>query len=631
MKEENMNKKQKKELIKIIITGLAVAAAVILFHFVPLPGNLWLIELAVYIVIYLFIGGSVLIKAVKNIFSGSFLDENFLMAIATIGAFFLSEYMEAVAVMLFYCVGEWFQSCAVGKSRKSIASLMELRADFARVIREDGENEEVDPFELSVGDLILVKPGEKIPVDGVIEEGCANINTASITGESAPVSVSPGENVISGTVNTDGLLKIRVTKEFEESTVSKILELVENSTVNKSKTEKFITRFAAIYTPAVVGCAVLLAIIPSLITGNWAEWVRRALIFLVVSCPCALVISVPMSFFGGIGGASKRGILVKGADFLEKLAKADTFVFDKTGTITSGCFEVESVCAAEGVSEETLLTYALAAERFSNHPIAECVCGYCRKNAIPEPQAECEIEELAGLGVRCAFDGHDVYAGNRRLAEEKAALQGGETIPVTDKTAVYVVADGQYAGMLVLTDSMKPGAAEAISALRSLGTKQTVMLSGDKAAAAEAIAKKAGIDRCMGELLPGDKVEALQKILAEAKEMTVYTGDGINDAPVLALSDVGIAMGGIGQDAAIEAADIVIMDDDIAKLPLAVRIARKTMGIVRQNIVFAIGVKLLVLILTAFGLAAMWLAVFADVGVAVIAILNAMRAIKSPK
>lgn len=634
-----MSKKQKRELIKIIIAAAATALAAAVFHFVPIPDGLWFIKLAVWILIYAFIGGEIVIKAVKNILSGQFLDENFLMVIATVGAFFISEYVEAVAVMLFYCVGELFQSYAVGKSRKSIAELMDMRPDFARIIRsEDGERgietEETDPSKVSAGDVLMVKPGEKIPLDGVVTEGCANINMACITGESAPVSVSEGDAVISGTVSTDGLLKIRVTKPFAESTVSKIMELVENSAVNKSKTEKFITRFAAVYTPAVVGCAVLLAVIPSIITGNWAVWIEKALIFLVVSCPCALVISVPMSFFGGIGGASRRGVLIKGADFLEKLSKADTFVFDKTGTITSGQFEINNISAAEGFSEAELLELALTAEQFSNHPISRCICEYCRAQGAKPLADKCENEELAGLGVSCRFGETTVLAGNLRLAEKSVTVfKDGRTgekekIPQTDKTGVYIIVNDSLAGLFELSDVVKRGVAEAIAELKTLGASKTVILSGDKASAVKNAADRAGIDSFEAELMPGDKVEEIKNIMEKAKSVTVYTGDGINDAPVLALCDVGVAMGGVGQDAAIEAADIVIMDDDIGKLPLAVKISRKTMGIVKQNIVFAIGVKLLVLILTVFGITAMWLAVFADVGVAVVAIMNAMRAMR---
>ncbi len=615
-----MTRRQKRELIKIITTAVLLICASVFFAVVPLPDTFVLVRLAVWVLIYLFIGYGYLIKAVKNVFRGRLLDENFLMATATIGAFFIGEYTEAVAVMLFYSIGELFQSCAVGKSRRSIAELMDMRSDFARVLR-DGKAEETDPSLVKKGELIIVKPGEKIPLDGTVTDGFAEINSAYITGESMPVAVAPGDAVISGTVNLDGVLTIRTDKEFEDSTVSKILELVENSSLNKSRTEKFITRFANVYTPCVVIAAVLLAVIPSVISGNWSAWIKRALVFLVVSCPCALVISVPMSFFGGIGCASKKGILIKGADFLEKLSTAGTFIFDKTGTITSGKFKTERIVTAEGVSAEDFISLLFTAESYSNHPVSESVCAYCREKGAKLLSTECRVEELAGLGVRCRYDGHTVYAGNRRLAEKHT----DDELPKTEETAVFVVADGRFAGFAELTDEIKPGVRSAVEELKSLCNAKTVILSGDKVSSVELACARSGIDSYVAELLPAGKLEETEKIMKNTDGVTVYTGDGINDSPVLARSDVGIAMGGVGQDAAIEAADIVIMDDDIAKIPVAVKISRKTMGIVRQNIVFALVVKFAVLVLSVFGIASMWLAVFADVGVSAIAIVNAMR------
>ena len=620
-----MSRKQKKELIKIIIAAVLMCVAAVCFSVCNLPEKLWFAELSVWVLIYLFIGIEYIVKALKNIIAGRLLDENFLMTAATVGAFVIGEYTEAVAVMLFYSIGELFQSCAVGKSRKSIASLMEMKAEFARVER-DGVLTEVDPSEVRVGEIITVKPGEKIALDGVVVTGNADINAAYITGESVPVPVAPGERVVSGTVNLDGLLTVCVEKEYEDSTVAKVLELVETSSANKSKTEKFITRFANWYTPAVVGVAVLLAIVPSLITGEWSVWVKKALIFLVVSCPCALVISVPLSFFGGIGSASKKGILIKGAEYLEKLSSAGTFIFDKTGTVTSGKFKTKKIVAAEGIGKDELLCLLLTAEQFSNHPISSSICEYCRENGAKElcGSGDCAAEELAGLGVSCEYGGHRIFAGNRRLAQ----MHTSDGIPETDGTAVYVVNDGKFAGYAEVTDCVKENVPSAIAELKSLCNADTVMLSGDKEAAVAEACRNSGIDRYEAELLPDGKLQAVEKIISENKGFTVYTGDGINDSPVLARSDVGVAMGSAGQDAAIEAADIVVMDDDIAKLPLAVKISRKTMSIVRQNIVFALGVKAAVLILTVFGLSSMWLAVFADVGVSAVAILNAMRTLR---
>ena len=620
-----MTKKQKRELRKIIITGVLFIAAAVCFAVIEVPGNLRFIKLAVWIGIYIYAGGNYIVKAIRNIARGSLLDENFLMTVATVGAFFIGEYTEAVAVMLFYSVGELFQSVAVGKSRKNIASLVDMRSDFARVIR-DGVQTEVDPSEVAVGESIIVKPGEKIPLDGVVVEGSANINSSYITGESAPAPVAAGDNVISGTVSLDGLLTVRVEKAFEESTVSKILELVENSSVRKAKTEKFITRFANVYTPAVVIAAVLIAIIPSLITGDWGVWVKKALIFLVVSCPCALIISVPMSFFGGIGGASRKGILIKGADHLEKLSKADKFVFDKTGTITSGNFVVKEIRPAEAFSEGELADIIYTAESFSNHPVSLSLCDYCRENGASALSGDFSAEELPGLGVSVKSHDNEIYVGNKRLAVKFAA--DSDEIPDADNTAVYAVINGRFAGYAELVDSVKDNVPSAIKYIKEICNGKTFVLSGDKKSAVAFACEKSGIDEYKAELLPADKVAELEKIMNRSDGATVYVGDGINDSPVLARSDVGIAMGGVGQDAAIEAADIVIMDDDIGRIPLAVKVAKKTIGIVWQNIIFALGVKLLVLLLTLFGVSSMWLAVFADVGVSALAIINALRALK---
>lgn len=620
-----MTKKQKRELRKIIITGVLFVAAVVCSSFIEVPESLWFIELLVWIGIYIYAGGNYIVKAIRNVVRGSLLDENFLMTVATVGAFCIGEYTEAVAVMLFYSIGELFQSVAVGKSRKNIASLVDMRSDFARVVRE-GVQTEVDPSEVTVGETIIVKPGEKIPLDGVVVEGSANINASYITGESAPAPVAAGDNVISGTVSLDGLLTIRVEKAFEESTVSKILELVENSSIRKAKTEKFITRFANVYTPAVVIAAVLIAIIPSLITGDWGVWVKKALVFLVVSCPCALVISVPMSFFGGIGGASGKGILIKGADHLEKLSKADKFVFDKTGTITSGKFSVRKIQAAEAFSEGELVDIIYTAESVSNHPVSVSLCDYCKANGAKSLNGEFSAEELPGLGVSVKSDTKEIYVGNRRLAVKFTV--DNEMIPVAENTAVYAVMNGMFAGYAELVDSVKDNVPTAIKMIKELCNGKTFVLSGDKKSSVAFACEKSGIDEYKAELLPADKVAEFEKIMNTSKGATVYVGDGINDSPVLARSDVGIAMGGVGQDAAIEAADIVIMDDDIGKIPIAVKVAKKTMGIVWQNIIFALGVKLLVLVLTLCGVSSMWLAVFADVGVSALAIINALRALR---
>ncbi len=610
-----MNKKQKKSLFKII------AAAVLFLAALPLKNLSFYPYAALLLISYLTVGWEILRRAAVNIAHGQVFDENFLMSVATIGAVATGEYPEAVFVMIFYQVGELFQSIAVGKSRRSIASLMEIRPDFARVLR-DGSADETDPQQVAKGEIIEVRPGEKIPLDGVVTDGASNINTVALTGESMPRAAAVGDEVMSGCVNMTGLLQIRVTKEFSESTVSKILELVENSSARKSKSESFITRFAKIYTPVVVIAALLLAVIPPLFYGAgdiavWKSWVYRAMSFLVVSCPCALVLSVPLSFFGGVGGASRRGVLVKGSNFFETLALCDTFVFDKTGTLTKGSFEVTGVRAVS-VSESELLELAAACESASSHPIAQAICKKAACGKKPD-----SVEELAGLGVCAQVSGRKIYAGNAKLMQKI-----GVSPADMPGTVVHIAADGKYLGSISLEDGLKPNAAEAINELRRQGVKRIVMLTGDKKDAAISAAKKLGVDDCRYELLPADKVEIVEDLLEKSDGRLAFVGDGINDAPVLARADVGVAMGALGSDAAIEAADVVLFDDDPAKTAFAIRAARKTLAIVRQNIVFVLIVKLVILALVAFGAAGMWAAVFADVGVAVIAILNAMRAMQ---
>lgn len=583
-----------------------------------------LAEWVPYLIPYFIIGWDVLWRAIRNIKNGQVFDENFLMAVATVGAFGCGEYREGVAVMLFYQVGELFQSVAVDRSRRSISDLMDIRPDYANVERE-GQLVQVDPEEVSVGDTILVKPGERIPLDGVVTEGSSTLDTAALTGESMPREVGEGRDVVSGCINLSGVLRIRVTKPFEDSTVSKILELVENSASKKAKAEHFITKFARYYTPAVVFAALALAFLPPLLgLGTFGMWIQRALIFLVVSCPCALVISIPLSFFGGIGGASRQGILVKGGNYLEALAQAGIVVFDKTGTLTQGRFAVTEAEAAAG-SREELLELAALAEHFSTHPISRSIQAAC-------PEADfsrvTQAEELPGRGVRAVVDGRTVLAGNGKLMKEfdVAVSEDGEPAG----TVVYVAADGQYLGRLVVADQIKESAPRALQMLKAEGVGRTVMLTGDAPAVGQAVGRTLGLDEVHAGLLPGDKVERVEQLLAQKRsgEQLVFVGDGINDAPVLSRADVGVAMGAMGSDAAIEAADVVLMDDDLTKLPVAVSIARKTLRIVRQNIVFALGVKFLVLILSAFGMANMWMAVFADVGVSVLAILNASRMLR---
>ena len=613
-----MTAKQKKMLLRIVIS----AVLLIVVSIVKPSG--WLAVVA-YLIPYAIIGWDILWKAIRNILNGQIFDENFLMTIATIGAFLTGEYPEGVFVMLFYQVGELFQSYAVGKSRKSISDLMDIRPDYAN-IEQDGLLEEVDPEDVGIGDIIVIKSGEKIPLDGVIVEGASSLDTIALTGVSLPRVVKPGDEVISGCINGEGLLRVRVTKPFEDSTVAKILDLVENSSIKKAKSEQFITRFARWYTPAVVISAALLAFIPPLFTGgNWAEWIHRALIFLVVSCPCALVISVPLSFFGGIGGASKRGILVKGGNYLEALAKADIVVFDKTGTLTEGTFRVTQV-HAEGVSESALIEMAALAEGYSTHPIARSLRDACNKE-VDLTRVSC-VEEMPGRGIMATIDEKTVYVGNDRLMNE-IGLQSDDCEHIG--SAVHVAIEGRYAGRIIISDAVKTGASRAIANLRRHGVRKVVMLTGDAESVGRHVANELGIDEVHAELLPSDKVTEVERLILEKNRggKLVFVGDGINDAPVLSLADIGIAMGAMGSDAAIEAADIVLMDDQPEKIAIAIQIARKTQSIVYQNIVFALAVKGLVLILAAFGTASMWAAVFADVGVSVIAILNAMRALKS--
>ena len=613
-----MKRKQKKILARIIISAVLL---IIVRIFEP---ETWRVAALLYAVPYLIIGYDVLRKAAINIRNGQVFDENFLMVIATIGAYATGEFTEAAAVMLFYQTGELFQSVAVGKSRKSISSLMDIRPDYANIERE-GVLEQVDPEEVAVGDEIVVKAGEKIPLDDIVIEGESFVDTSALTGESLPRSVHPDEDVISGCINQTGLIKVRVTKPFGESTVSKILNLVENSASKKAKAESFITRFARYYTPAVVFAAVALAVIPPIFAGGWLNWLHRALIFLVISCPCALVISVPLSFFAGIGGAGKQGILVKGGCYLEVLSRSRTVVFDKTGTLTKGVFNV-TVIHPERIDESRLIELAAYAESYSTHPIAKSIID--AYNADIDRRRIGACEELSGRGVRAVIDGLDICAGNDKLMDEI----GVKWHPCHHVgTTVHIAVDGVYAGHLVISDEIKETSAEAIKALKASGVGKTVMLTGDSKAVGEDVAKRLGIDEAYTQLLPADKVERVEALISQKseKEALVFVGDGINDAPVLSRADIGIAMGAMGSDAAIEAADIVLMDDDPLKIAKAIRISRRTIRIVYENIIFALGVKLLVLILGALGLASMWAAVFADVGVSVIAILNAMRALRT--
>ena len=615
-----MSKKQKRMLFRVLASAVLFAVALLL------PTEGWL-RLFTFLIPYAVIAWDVLWRAVRNIAHGQVFDENFLMSLATVGALATGEYPEAVFVMLFYQVGELFQSYAVDQSRKSITSLMDIRPDYAN-IEVDGQLRQVDPEDVAVGDTIVIKAGERIPLDGVVLEGTSNVDTAALTGESLPREAQPGDDVISGCVNLSGLLRVRVTKAFEESTVAKILDLVENSSSKKAKAENFITKFARYYTPAVVLAAVALALLPPLFTSiQWVDSIQRALNFLVVSCPCALVISVPLSFFGGIGGASKNGILVKGGNYLEVLAKTELVVFDKTGTLTRGVFNVTAI-HPDHCGEAQLLELAALAERYSDHPISRSLKEAYGKEL--DASRVSTVEELSGRGVRATVDGRQICAGNDKLMEDI----GVSWHPCHRVgTTVHVASDGVYLGHIVISDEVKPDAKEAITALKACGVRRTVMLTGDAKAVGESVAQELGLDEVHTQLLPADKVTRVEALLGEVspKGALAFVGDGINDAPVLSRADIGIAMGGLGSDAAIEAADIVLMDDKPSKLADAIRIARRTLAIVRQNIVFALAVKFLVLALSAAGAANMWEAVFADVGVSVIAILNAMRALKTVK
>lgn len=626
-----MRRKHKIMLARIIVS-LSVFAAAMILAGVKIITSEYLYA-GLLLVSYFTVGWDILWRAVCNIAHGKVFDENFLMSIATVGAVITGEYPEAVFVMIFYQVGELFQSIAVGKSRKSIASLMEIRPDSA-VVECDGKTETVDPFDVRVGEIIVVRPGEKIPLDGVIIEGSSSINTVALTGESAPGDVSVGDSVMSGCVNLTGLLRIKVSREFQESTVSKILELVENSGANKSKSENFITRFARIYTPIVVVAACFIAVALPLITGAgdisvWKSWIYRAMSFLVVSCPCALVISVPMSFFGGIGGMSRCGILVKGSNYLEALAKCDTFVFDKTGTLTRGSFEVTGVYPAkENYEKAELLSLGALCESASTHPIAQAICSAAKAYRDIDKTSIGSIEELAGYGIHAVIDGRDVYAGNLRLMEKiNVKVKPAEEIG----TVVYIARTDEYLGCILLNDTLKSDSKDAIAALKEQGVRRVVMLTGDKKDVADSVAAQLGVTEHYSQLLPADKVSQVERLLEGANGQLAFVGDGINDAPVLARADVGIAMGALGTDAAIEAADIVLMDDKPSKIPLAIKAAKRTLDIVKQNIIFVLAVKIIILMLVALGLAGMWAAVFADVGIAVIAILNAMRAMKINK
>lgn len=640
-----MTKKQKNMLTRILVTAILYVALVAADHMKMFPAVFegWK-RLFLYLIPYFVIGWDILYKAVRNIKNGQVFDENFLMAVATIGAFGVNEYSEAVAVMLFYQVGELFQSYAVNRSRQSISDLMDICPEYAN-IEEDGQLKQVDPDDVEVGDIIVIKPGEKIPLDGKVVFGESMVDTSALTGESVPRRVKEGDDLVSGCVNGNGLLRAEVTKEFDDSTVAKILELVENASSKKAHVENFITRFARYYTPVVVIGAVVLAVIPPLFAGqSWSEWVRRACTFLVISCPCALVISVPMSFFSGIGAASKKGVLVKGSNYLETMSKLHTVVFDKTGTLTKGEFKVTEICCAdEAVNGENggnsengakardekqneVLELAALAESYSDHPISRSIRDAWGKEL--DQSRLSDAEEISGHGMKVKIDGKTVLAGNGKLMD-KEGISYTEYTSVG--TVVYVAEDGKFLGSILIADGIKDGVKDAIQGLKRSGVSKTVMLTGDKRNVAEAVAKEIGLDEVHAELLPGDKVDRVEELLRELKgnEKLAFVGDGINDAPVLSRADVGIAMGSMGSDAAIEAADVVLMDDDPGKIADIVRISRKTMGIVIQNIVFALGVKFIVLAMGAFGVANMWEAVFADVGVSVIAILNAMRALRA--
>lgn len=629
-KEADMNKKQKRNLIRIIVAAILM----IVLHFAPVSG---MVRFGFYLVPYLIIGYDILWKAFKGVKNRQPFDESLLMAIATLGAIILAvyedgDYTEAIGVMLFYQIGEWFQSYAVGKSRRNISELMDIRPDYANVERENGQLEAVDPDEVEVGTIIVVKPGEKIPIDGEVVEGSSTLNTSALTGESLPREVESGDEVISGCININGLLKIRTTKEFGESTVSKILDLVENASSRKSKAEDFISKFARVYTPAVVAAAIALALVPPFVRmgfmgvpADWDVWIYRALTFLVISCPCALVISIPLSFFAGIGGASKAGVLVKGSNYLETLSKVKTVVFDKTGTLTKGVFQVTAAHPQE-MSEKELLHLAAHVERYSTHPIAASL-----RAAYPNESDSCRVEaveEIAGQGIRAHVNGNVVCVGNSKMMEAVGA-EWYDCHRHAAGTVIHVSINGRYAGHVIISDVVKETSKAAITALKSVGVARTVMLTGDAKEVADAVAKELGIDQVRSELLPADKVQNVEELLMENKGNgnLAFVGDGINDAPVLTRADIGIAMGAMGSDAAIEAADVVLMDDDPMKISRAIRISRKCLAIVNQNTWFSIGIKLVVLLLGAVGIANMWFAIFADVGVMILAVLNAMRAL----
>ena len=625
-----MNKKQKRNLIRIIVAAILM----IVLHFAPVSG---MVRFGFYLVPYLIIGYDILWKAFKGVKNRQPFDESLLMAIATLGAIILAvyedgDYTEAIGVMLFYQIGEWFQSYAVGKSRRNISELMDIRPDYANVERENGQLEAVDPDEVEVGTIIVVKPGEKIPIDGEVVEGSSTLNTSALTGESLPREVESGDEVISGCININGLLKIRTTKEFGESTVSKILDLVENASSRKSKAEDFISKFARVYTPAVVAAAIALALVPPFVRmgfmgvpADWDVWIYRALTFLVISCPCALVISIPLSFFAGIGGASKAGVLVKGSNYLETLSKVKTVVFDKTGTLTKGVFQVTAAHPQE-MSEKELLHLAAHVERYSTHPIAASL-----RAAYPNESDSCRVEaveEIAGQGIRAHVNGNVVCVGNSKMMEAVGA-EWYDCHRHAAGTVIHVSINGKYAGHVIISDVVKETSKAAIAALKSVGVARTVMLTGDAKEVADAVAKELGIDQVRSELLPADKVQNVEELLLGNKGNgnLAFVGDGINDAPVLTRADIGIAMGAMGSDAAIEAADVVLMDDDPMKISQAIRISRKCLAIVNQNTWFSIGIKLVVLLLGAVGIANMWFAIFADVGVMILAVLNAMRAL----
>ena len=629
-KEADMNKKQKRNLMRIIVAAILM----IVLHFAPVSG---MVRFGLYLVPYLIIGYDILWKAFKGVKNRQPFDESLLMAIATLGAIILAvyedgDYTEAIGVMLFYQIGEWFQSYAVGKSRRNISELMDIRPDYANVERENGQLEAVDPDEVEVGTIIVVKPGEKIPIDGEVVEGSSTLNTSALTGESLPREVESGDEVISGCININGLLKVRTTKEFGESTVSKILDLVENASSRKSKAEDFISKFARVYTPAVVAAAIALALVPPFVRmgfmgvpADWDVWIYRALTFLVISCPCALVISIPLSFFAGIGGASKAGVLVKGSNYLETLSKVKTVVFDKTGTLTKGVFQVTAAHPQE-MSEKELLHLAAHVERYSTHPIAASL-----RAAYPNESDSCRVEaveEIAGEGIRAHVNGNVVCVGNSKMMEAVGA-EWYDCHRHAAGTVIHVSINGRYAGHVIISDVVKETSKAAIAALKSVGVARTVMLTGDAKEVADAVAKELGIDQVRSELLPADKVQNVEELLLENKGNgnLAFVGDGINDAPVLTRADIGIAMGAMGSDAAIEAADVVLMDDDPMKISRAIRISRKCLAIVNQNTWFSIGIKLVVLLLGAVGIANMWFAIFADVGVMILAVLNAMRAL----